>query len=273
MRIGQFPVCVHGPQGWDRAEPSSRCSNWDLWDEPSLDPHAPHLWGPQGRLCRGPRNLKSMACHLALPSRSWVLTGWLPLAPPLQKEGSWPASPLALMRTLEVPEASPVGGPSCHCESRSLLPPAHAAGFEGWPEPLVGTARCPNWASPGRRLALLPTCLHSGCRFALSRRTACFLIRPALWPARAGVHPCLTDGETETPGLRLGPCPKAQQGQARLPGVSPRKPSDTVLLLTLLANGMSSHRKEKKRHPFGSWLLPSARHRTLAAGIHENVSM
>ena len=252
MRIGRFPVCVHGPQGWDRAEPSSRCSNWDLWNEPSLDPHAPHLWGPQGRLCRGPRNLKSMACHLALPSLSWVLTGWLPLAPPLQKEGSWPASPLALTRTLEVPEASPVGGPSCHCESRSLLPPAHAAGFEGCPEPLVGTARCPNWASPGRRLALLPTCLHSGCRFALSRRTACFLIRPALWPARAGVHPCLTDRETETPGLRLGPCPKAQQGQARLPGVSPRKPSDTVLFLTLLATGMSSHRKKKKkRPPFG----------------------
>ena len=55
------------------------------------------------------------------------------------------------------------------------------------------------------------------------------------------------------PGVRLGPCPKPQQGQARLPGASPRKPSDTALFLTLLATGMSSHRKKKKkRPPFGS---------------------
>ena len=54
------------------------------------------------------------------------------------------------------------------------------------------------------------------------------------------------------PGVRLGPCPKPQQGQARLPGESPRKPSDTALFLTLLATGMSSHRKKKKT---SFWLL------------------
>lgn len=192
-----------------------------------------------------------MAPRLALPSRSWVLARWLPLTPSLQKERSWPASSLALMCTLEVPEAGPVGGLSCRCESRSLLPPAHTAGFEGWPGPLVGTARCPNWASPGRQPALLLTCLHSGCRFALSRRTACFLIRPALWPARAGVHPCLTDRETETLGVRLGPCPKPQQGQARFPGAGPRKPIDTALFLCWNWNEFPQEKK-KKRSPFGS---------------------
>lgn len=42
---------------------------------------------------------------------------------------------------------------------------------------------------------------------------------------------------------RLGPCPRSQQGHARLPGETTRKPSDTALFLTVLAAEMSSHRK------------------------------
>lgn len=74
---------------------------------------------------------------------------------------------------------------------------------------------------------------------------------------------------------RLGPCPRSQQGQARLPRETTRKPSDTALFLTVLATEMSSHRK---RDPpaFGSCgCSDPAKHQAQDPGsdIHEDVSM
>lgn len=64
---------------------------------------------------------------------------------------------------------------------------------------------------------------------------------------------------------RLGSCPRLQQGQARLPGETTRKPSDTAPFLTLLATEMSSHRKKDLLSaPVAARAMPSTGHRTLA---------
>lgn len=109
-------------------------------------------------------------------------------------------------------------------------------------------------AGPASRLSLLWLLLHS------LKEDSSFLVRPAL-QARFTL---VLQMEKQKPLGRLGPCPRSQQGQARLPGVTTRKPRDTALFLTLLATETSSHRKEEPPwSPAAVRALPSARHRTL----------
>lgn len=170
-----------------------------------------HLWipdgcpifgGSRGGLAEVPTGLKSMTLSLALPCYRGALAPPPPRSHPFPAEGGELAGfPLGTTRAhLKFLRPGPGGGPSGHHKSHGPRLAAHAAGFEGWPETLVGTAHCPNWASLGRRQVLLLTCLCPGCCLTLSRRTARFLVWLAPRPARAEVHPCSTNGEIEALG-------------------------------------------------------------------------
>lgn len=162
----------------------------------------PHLRGLQGGPCRSPNRPQKHDPFFGIALLQGCSRAPPPRSHPFPAEGGELAGfPLGTTRAhLKFLRPGPGGGPSGHHKSHGPRLAAHAAGFEGWPETLVGTAHCPNWASLGRRQVLLLTCLCPGCCLTLSRRTARFLVWLAPRPARAEVHPCSTNGEIEALG-------------------------------------------------------------------------
>lgn len=204
-----------------------------------------------------------MALCLAPPSRCRVLGCRLPLVPALQEKGSWPAAPLAPRVPIGssrgqaqwAAQAAIVNHTACRC-----LPtwPALRLGQSLWWEllaALIGPLS-KEAAGPASHLSLLWLQLYP-------------LEEDGVLPGLAGSagqkFTLVLQMEKEKRLGRLGSCPRLQQGQARLPGETTRKPSDTALFLSLLATEMSSHRKrDRLSAPVAARAMPSTRHRTLA---------